>query len=181
MKKIIVSVLITSLIIMTGCKSGGGDPKLVLLSFFDAILKKDVTAMKKYSTKDSETMLNMVAMGMQNAPDSSGMIQYEKENIEVGNAVITGDKAIVPVKEKKSGETTDFTLKKESGDWKVAFDKSTLMEMAQKKMKEGGMMGKMRDHSMQGMDSVSKEDMQKAQMMMDSASKMLNDTKESDK
>ena len=66
-------------------------------------------------------------------------MMYKKENIEMGDAVINGDKATVPVKDKKSGETTDFALKKESGDWKVAFDKSTLMEMAQKKMKEHGM------------------------------------------
>ena len=182
MKKIIVPVLTAALIIMAGCKSGSGsDPKAVLLSFFEAILKKDATGMKKYSTKDSESMLNMVEMGMQNAPDSSGMMQYEKDNIELGDAVITGDKATVPVREKKSGETTDFTLKKEGGDWKVAFDKSTLMEMAQKKMKEGEMMGKMHNHSMPGMDSGSNEDMQKAQQMMDSTSKMLNDAKDSDK
>ena len=115
------------------------------------------------------------------------MINYQKENIEVGTAVIDGDKATVPVKDKKSGETTDFTLKKESGDWKVAFDKSTLMEMAQKKMKEHGMggmhngmndsSGSINNRSMQNIDSVSHEDMQEAQKVIDSANKMLNDAK----
>jgi len=117
--------------------------------------------------------------------------KYEKENIEVGTAVIDGDKATVPVKDKKSGETTDFTLKKESGDWKVAFDKSTLMEMAQKKMKEHGFngmhkemndsSGSINNRSMENIDSVSHEDMQKAQKMIDSASKMLNAAKDSAK
>ena len=187
MKKIILSALTASIIILAGCKSGGGDPKMVLSYFFDALAKKDFTSVKKYITKDSEGMLSMVQMGMQNMQDSSQTMQYKKENLEMGDAVITGDKATVPVKDKKSGETTDFTLKKEDGEWKVAFDKSTLMEMAQKKMKEHGMGGmhngmndslkSMNNGSMQNMDSVSQEDMQQARKMMDSANKMLNDAK----
>ena len=87
-------------------------------------------------------MMGMMQMGMQNMGDkSSELLNYKKQNIELGTAVIEGDKATIPVKDKKSGEITDFILKRESGDWKVAFDKSTLMEMAQKKMKEHGMGG----------------------------------------
>lgn len=172
MKKVILSVVTFSIIVLSGCKSGGGDPKTVLSAFFDALVKKDFTTVKKYSTKDSEGMLGMIEMAMQKMPDSSQTMQYKKENIELGDAVINGDNATVAVKDKKSGETTDFTLKKEDGSWKVAFDKSTLMEMAQKKMKEHGMGG-----MSNGTDSVSKEDMQKAQQMMDSANKTLNDAK----
>jgi len=139
MKKIIVSALMVTILIVAGCKSGGGDPKTALVNFFDALAKKDFTA-KKYTTKDSEGMMSMVQMGMQNMGDKSNqLMNYQKENLELGTAVIDGDKATIPVKDKKSGEMTDFTLRKESGDWKVAFDKSTLMEMAQKKMKEHGM------------------------------------------
>ncbi|MEO7961919.1 MAG: hypothetical protein ABIR19_10250, partial [Ginsengibacter sp.] len=68
-----------------------------------------------------------------------GILNYANENVEYGDAKIDGDKAIVPVKDKKSGEMTEFTMKREDNDWKVAFDKSSLMEMAQKKMKEHGM------------------------------------------
>lgn len=190
MKKIILSCLTASLIILAGCKSSGGDPKMVLSEFFDALARKDFISVKKHSTKDSEGMLNMVQMGMNKISDSSQMMQYKKDNLELGDAVITGDKAIVPVKDKKSGETTDFVLKKEDGEWEVAFDKSTLMEMAQKKMKEHGMegmgrmgaMGGMNDSSgnnnngsMQNMDSVNKEEMQQARKMIDSARKMQKD------
>ena len=141
--KIIVSALMATILIATGCKSGGGgDPKVVLTNFFDALAKKDFTAIKKYTTKESESMMGMMQMGMQNMGDkSSELLNYKKQNIELGTAVIEGDKATIPVKDKKSGEITDFILKRESGDWKVAFDKSTLMEMAQKKMKEHGMGG----------------------------------------
>jgi hypothetical protein len=173
MKKRIVSTVTALILIITGCNSaGGGDPKATLLNFFDALTKKDFTAAKKYTTKDSEGMLSMIQMGMQNMNDKSNdMMRYEKENIELGTAVIEGDKATVPVKDKKSGETTDFTLKKESGDWKVAFDKSTLMEMAQKKMKEHGMGGMPK--GMNGsLDSMPPGVMENAQKMMDSAGKM---------
>jgi hypothetical protein len=193
MKKIILSCLTASLIILAGCKSNGGDPKMVLSEFFDALARKDFISVKKHSTKDSEGMLNMVQMGMDKISDSSQMMQYKKDNLELGDAVITGDKAIVPVKDKKSGETTDFVLKKEDGEWEVAFDKSTLMEMAQKKMKEHGMdgmggmgrmgsmgsmddsSGNMNNGSMQNMDSVTKEEMQQARKMIDSARKMQKD------
>lgn len=188
MKKVILFALTVTIIILASCKSGGGDPKMVLSNFFDAMLKKDFTTVKKLSTRDSESMLGMMQMAIQQMPDTSQRMNFNRDNLEIGNAVINGDMATVPVKEKKSGETTDFTLKKEDGAWKVAFDKSTLMGMAQKKMKEhgmGGMMnGGMNDSlnningsSMPNMDSISKEDMQRAHKMMDSANKMLNDAK----
>jgi len=190
MKKIILSALMAAMLIFAGCKSGGGDnPKTVLMSFFDALAKKDFDAVKKYTTKDSESMLGMVQMGMQNMPDTSQTMMYKNENIEVGDAAITGDKAIIPVKDKKSGETTDFTLKKEGGQWKVAFDKSTIMEMAQKKMKEHGFNGMHHRNdslnsingSNQNIDSTEQGEMRDAQKMMDSANKMLNRAKDSNK
>ncbi len=187
MKKIILSLATAVIFILSGCSSGGGDPKAVLTNFFDALAKKDFATVKKYSTKDSEGMLGMVQMGMQNVKDTSQTMMYKKENVEIGDAVISGDKATIPVKDKKSGETTDFTLKKESGEWKVAFDKSTLMEMAQKKMKEhgmGGMHDKMNDspdvmnnEGMQLDTAFNKENIENAQKMLDSANKMLNDAK----
>lgn len=65
--KIIVSALMATILIATGCKSGGGgDPKVVLMNFFDAMAKKDFTAIKKYTTKESESMMGMMQMGMQN-------------------------------------------------------------------------------------------------------------------
>ncbi|MDQ6756724.1 MAG: DUF4878 domain-containing protein [Bacteroidota bacterium] len=153
MKKIILSFATVIIFLLIGCKGGGSDPKGVLMNFMEALGKKDINTAKKYATKDSESMLGMLQMGMSMAPDSSKDKMFDKNNFEYGEAVITGDKAIVPVKEKKTGETTNYTLKKESGDWKVAFDKATMMQMGTDKMKSKGM------------------DMNNT---MDSASKMLN-------
>ncbi len=174
MKKIITSLLTVSLIIVAGCHAGGGDPKAVLTSFFNALAKKDFDAAKKLSTKDSETMIGMIQMGMQMAgknADADEMSKFNKEDMEIGDAVINGDVATVPVKEKKSGETTDFTLKKEDGSWKVAFDKSTLMQMGEDKMKEGGV-------DMNNM-KMNPDEMEKAGKMLDSAKQMMQQMKDS--
>ena len=135
MKKMILSVAIT-LTMLSGCKNEAGDPKGVLTSFIDALGKGDIETAKKYATKESEVMLSMMEMAMTMAPDSSNDILFNKENMELSDATITGDKATVPVKDKTKGGTTVFTLKKEDGNWKVAFDKATLTQMGQEKMKD---------------------------------------------
>src|SRR5688500_14634840 len=105
MKKVILSVAI-ALTTLSGCKSGAGDPKSVLMSFIDALGDRDINTAKKYATKDSEAMLSMMEMAMNMAPDSSNDNSVNKENMELSDATITGDKATVPVKDKTSGETT---------------------------------------------------------------------------
>jgi hypothetical protein len=73
--------------------------------------------------------------------------------MEFGDAKVEGDKATIAVKDKNSGELLNYTLKKEDGAWKVAFDKATMMKMGTDKMKEKGM--DMNDLN-KGMDSASK-------------------------
>jgi hypothetical protein len=111
-------------------------------------------------------MMGMVEMGMKNIADSGGQMEmYKKENMMMGDPVINGERATIPVKDKRSGEETDFVLKKESGDWKVAFDKSTLMEMAQKKMKE---------HGLNGMNGMNMDSSRLDSVNMDSIQNKLN-------
>jgi uncharacterized protein DUF4878 len=179
MKKIMIILIAAFVVILPGCKSGSGaNPKEVLNHFFDALSKRDINEAKKYATKDSEGMLSMVQMGMQNMNNEHADKMLEMiNNMQMGDATISGDQATVPVKDKKSGETTNFLLKKESGDWKVAFDMATLMEMANKKMKEHGSnaMGNMNrsdsadmNESMDSANSHLKEKMDRAQKLMDS-------------
>lgn len=133
MKKLIFSALAMLTLLVMSCNSGG-DPKGVLMNFFDALSKKDITSAKKYATKDSESMLGLMEMGMKNSTEKKD--EFDKSKMEFGDTKIDGDKATVPVKDKTSGETTNFILKKEKGEWKVAFDKATMMQMGQDKMKE---------------------------------------------
>lgn len=106
---------------------------------------------QKYATKDSEAMLGMIQMGMSMAPKDVKDTTYDKSNMEFGDAKIEGDKATVPVKDKKSGGTTNYTLKKEGGAWKVAFDKATMTQMGTDKMKN---MNNGMDKMNNGMDSA---------------------------
>jgi hypothetical protein len=185
MKRIFLFSSITLLISLAGCKSGAyKDPKTVLSNFFDAMAKKDFTEAKKYTTDDSEPMMNMAQMAMQNMnDDSSRILQYRKENIEIEDAVTNGDNATVPVKDRKSGEVIDFTLKKENSQWKVSVNLPTILQMARKKMKEHGMdgmidsLGNINSMSVPNIDSISKEKMEHAHKMIDSMNKMLNDAK----
>jgi len=171
MKKIIIITLAAFAVVLSGCQSGVREtPKEVLTHFFNSIAKKDFTTAKKYATSDSEGMLSMMEMGMQNMGNQHADKMLDLiENMEMSNVIVNGDSALVTVKDKKSGESSDFLLKKEKGNWKVAFDMATLMGMANKKMKEHGMGGM--DSLGEGSDSgafLHERKNEKAQKFMDS-------------
>jgi len=176
MKKIIVLGLTVFAIILSGCKSTGkGDPKEVLHNFLTALSQKDFTKAKTLATQDSDGMISMMEMGMQSMQNANEGGHADKmmemiNNMKMGSAVIDGDKATVPVIDSKTNESTDFLLKKEKGDWKVAFDMSTLMEMANKKMQEHGMQGLDSARIREGMDSAmsNMQRMQQGRSMDDS-------------
>lgn len=170
MKKLLIAVLALSTVYITGCKSGGGDPKAVLTSFFDAMAKKDIAAARKLATKDSKDMFDLMEAGMKmmdNTTDDKTKEQFDKSKMEIGEAKIDGDRATVNVKEKKSGDAVDFVLKKEGGEWKVAMDMATMMSMGSKKMKEEGMS----DEEMNNM----KGEMEKFKNMSADSLKMMMD------
>ena len=158
MKKLLVAILL--LIISFGCNMGpgAGDPKTVLSSFFDALEKKDIATARKYATKESDMMLNMIETAMKMAPDSIKHLDYNKKDMQYGEVTIVGDKATVPVKDLRTGEASNFTLKKEDGNWKVAFDKVTMSDMAKERMKkEGGKkMHEFTDSTKKMMDELNK-------------------------
>lgn len=146
MKKILTAIVILSMpFLINSCASGpGGDPKKTLIAFFEALGNKDMDAARKLATADSKSMIDLMDAGMKMAKDNKEakeMDKFDKTKMEFGDAVIEGNKATVPVKEKGSGELTNFTLKKEGGSWKVAFDKSSMMQMGMDKMKEKNMGG----------------------------------------
>lgn len=140
MKKFIFLLLVIIALVPVSCNTvaTSGDPRSVLMSFLDALGKKDIEGAKKYATKDSEGMLGMIQFGMSMAPDSIKDKMYAKNNMEFGTAVVNADKATVAAKDKKSGEVINYSLIKENGAWKVAFDVGTMMEIGKAKMKEHG-------------------------------------------
>ncbi len=148
MKKIILMFAITAGVVFAGCSSiGGGDPKDVLAEFFDALANKDIEKAKKLSTEDSKSMIDMIQLGMNSSAAKENM-KYDKNNMEFGEVNIDGDVATVSVKDIKSQESINYKLKKEKGQWKVAFDKASLMGMGMEKMEEEGI------NPMEALDSL---------------------------
>ncbi len=171
MKKLVMAAVVISAVFFSGCKgTDTNDPKAVLTSFFDALQKKDIGAARKLATAESKSMLDMMEMGMKMGGDKKDEGKYDKSKMEFGDAKVEGDKATVAVKEKTSGETTNFTLKKEGGGWKVAFDKSSMMNMGMDKMKEKGLdmdstinhgLDKMKDMNVDSLGDKMKEGLDK--------------------
>jgi hypothetical protein len=159
MKRTILCALAVLLLVFSGCQSSDkGDPKKVLHNFLMALSQRDFSKAKTYATEDSDGMISMMEMGMQKMGNNideghAGKMMELVNNMKMSPAKIEGDKATVQVTDSKSNESTDFLLKKEKGNWKVAFDMSTLMNMATKKMKEHGM--DLNNHEIRGkMDSA---------------------------
>ena len=180
MKKLLTAALVCSTLFFVSCKStDNSDPKSVLSAFFDALGKKDANAARKLCTAESKGMLDMMEMGWKMGTDKKEE-KYNKANMEIGEAKIEGDKATIPVKEKNSGETITYTLKKEGSAWKVAFDKSSMMNMGGDKMEEHGEnldsavnngLDKMKSMNMDSLNDKLKESLDK----LDDATKKLKE------
>ena len=180
MKKLLVVLFAFSALYISSCKSGGNDPKTVLTGFFDAMAKKDIAAARKLATADSKGMFDLMEMGMKmekNQMENKTDEQFDKTKMEMGEAKIEGDKATVNVKEKKSGESINFILKKEAGEWKVAMDMATMMTMGAEKMKEKGMNDEQMGNMQEEMEKLKNMSPDSLKMMMDKGMQALDSIK----
>lgn len=137
MKKLLALVTITSTVLIVACSGGAvGDPKGVAKKFFEAMKQMNFEEAQKYATKDSENMFNLFKLGMNLNPNSDSLKgEFQNQKFEYGDAVINGDEATVTVT-MNDKETTDVKLKKEEGEWKVAFDKNTVFQQLMDKANE---------------------------------------------
>lgn len=177
MKKFMFALaLLGGIVLYSGCKGGGsGDPKKTLEAFFDALAKKDIEAARKLATAESKSMLDMMEMGMKMAKDDTKETdKYDKTKMEFGEPKIEGDKATIAVKEKASGESTNFSLKKEGGEWKVAFDKASMMQMGMEKINEKGGIDSLTNEIGAGADSIGKS-LEEAKGAVEDAQKTLEE------
>ncbi|MEO7306425.1 MAG: hypothetical protein ABIR78_11570 [Ferruginibacter sp.] len=181
MKKILVAVFAFSALYMSSCKTtDGGDPKSVLISFFDAMAKKDIATARKLATADSKSMFDLMEMGMKmadTAVDDQVKEKFDRSKMEFGEPKIDGDRATVNVKENKSGESMNFILKKESGSWKVALDMNTMMTMGTEKMKEKGMSDEEAGKMQEEMDRFKNMSADSIKMMMEKAKQAMDSLK----
>jgi hypothetical protein len=135
MKKI-VSVLIV-VIVFAACKSNDKiePPNKVFSSFADALSKKDMVKARELCTNDSKTVLDFLEKKSGDMKMSS-MDKFDTSKVTFGEVVIDGENAKMPIKDKESGVTIDFPLKKEDGVWKIAFDMKSLFDMSMETLKD---------------------------------------------
>jgi hypothetical protein len=183
----LLAVITISAFITTSC--GGGDmssasPKEVLITFFERLSKKDIAGARQLATKESETVLNTMETAFEKFKDMAEKQEDMAEDfkhVEFGEAKITGDVAMVPVKDTKKNEEFEMPLKKEDGSWKVDFSPASILRMAREKgdgnedlenMDPATMERNMRmaDSAMKNLDP---ETMKKAMEMADSALKNM--------
>jgi len=124
-----LGVLIISLVLLAGCASKINDPKTVLTIFLEAMQQKDFKKAEKLSTAESKEYF--IQVEKLNALTSSPYLQdssyFNKNKITIGEAATENQIAhiSVQVKVKDSTVTPVYTLKREGGEWKVAFDYAT--------------------------------------------------------
>ena len=95
-----------AMVLMGSCSSSpAGNPRDTLSAFFDAMSKKDMETVRKLTTSESKGIIDMMQMGMNMVNDNSALANYDKANMEIGEAVINGDEATVITKEKTTGES----------------------------------------------------------------------------
>jgi hypothetical protein len=179
LKKFNLPVFLALIFIFTGCISGGADlnPKNALSSFFDALSIKNFYKAKSYTTGDSEGMMNMAQLVMQNIPDSSQQLYFGTNNLVLGNAVINGDYATVPVKNKNSDKPVDFSLRKVNGQWKVSMNISTVLQMTRQQPEFSQMndsLSNLNTATGPGTQTMTLKEMRDARKKMDSINNELN-------
>ena len=124
------------LISLNACGGGSGDsPEAVAEGFFNEIVDLDFDGARKYATSGSGQTLNMLKTTLAMAGEDNidkpmeGEFKFIRTE-ENGNTATVYFEA--------DGEESDMKLKKEGGDWKVAFSKSDLMERGMEEAEERG-------------------------------------------
>ncbi|MEN9570662.1 MAG: hypothetical protein RL172_1893 [Bacteroidota bacterium] len=120
------------------CNSTQQDPRPTLANFFEALSKKDFDKAKMLVTEDSKGTIDLMSSSTVNI-HTSETDKYAHEKLDLGQPVISGDNATIPVKEKNGDETINFRLRKENGTWKVVFNVGALLQGITDKMQEKGL------------------------------------------
>lgn len=202
MKKL--NILLAALVLMSaafaGCSGSSGDPKAVLVAFFDKMSKKDLDGAAKLATKESKSTMEMMKKAIEMGEKFKDASAKEEDPVEefnnmiIGDAKIDGDNATVSVTNKKKNETFDFPLKKQDGSWKVDFSMATLAKMGIDKAKKEGDIDQKDNDDLKNfnMDSLTKglktldtvlkkitpEDLEKMKKMGEEMKKQLEGIKE---
>ena len=123
MKKLLKAAMIMAgvgaMLGFAGC-GGGGSPDGVAKDVISCLKSADLDGVSKYATGDFEKGITMLK-GMMETAGKKGIEEFKKEfsskKYEIGQVVIDGDEAKVPVK--IDGKDKPIKLVKVDGGWKV--------------------------------------------------------------
>ncbi len=112
-------------IFWSGCQSGPG-PREVATNFLQAVLNSNYTQAKKYATRDSESLLNALA-SLTGALPPAERDKIKNSRITIRDVQVKGDLATVTYVNSAEDKSETLNLKKEDGQWKVAFTKDYVL------------------------------------------------------
>lgn len=127
-KSLLVVILGLVVLALVSCNSDKSKIKTVITSFFTALNHKDPQSAKLYATKESGDFLNLIHQQILQT-NNSDTTQNMNEKILVTDIKVNGDIATASVRSESQKTPLTVTVKKENGEWKVAFDKSSIATM----------------------------------------------------
>lgn len=121
-------------IFLNGCNTNNDTdgPKKAINNFLMAMENNDFEKAKEYATEDSQEFLEMI-----NKNDDNTSNVYKDKKFDVTTVETHGDDAKVGVKF-KGNTALSFHLKKQQGQWKVAFNLNAMLDMVKDLMKKEG-------------------------------------------
>jgi hypothetical protein len=166
-----------SLFSITSCGTKGAsssDPKATVIEFGKRMAKKDFKGAAELASEASQQYMQLMIKGAEMAEkfkddkqEKSDLEEFEKA--QFGDAVITGETAVVPVTMKDEKNSVEIPLIKEKGAWKINFTPETMMKMAKQ---QGNGDANMDPSQMDALKNMDPEKMKKA---MEMAQDVMND------
>jgi hypothetical protein len=182
MKRIVYILSLFFLTALIGCQSNSSDPTSALKSFLEAVENKDFASAKQWATDESKSLLDLLAMANpSNSKDSALTQSATVQNMIFGKPNIQGERATISVQQKENQKPVTFTLKQIDNNWKVAFDKNTLLGMGMEQINEKGAMKKDQlDNALNEIKKIGIDSMKKAyeqeMLKLDTALQSLKDS-----
>lgn len=116
------------------CKVSSG-PEDITLKFLTAVQQMNYTEAKQYATSDSKAMLDALSNFQKMLPQSS-QEKFKHEKFEVKDVQKSDSLAVVTYASNLDSTNKTLKLKKENGEWKVAFTKETILPELNKPLNE---------------------------------------------
>lgn len=126
--RLLQNVMLPAALLLASCQhSEQADPAKTALAFLSAIQKSDYKQAQQYATSDSKSMLEALAAFQNMLPDTSQK-RFQTQQFQVRQVALQTDSLAV-VTYVSNIDSTEKTLKlrKEDGQWKVAFTKENVL------------------------------------------------------